>query len=162
MLLPVSNGEPDHAMSVIHASCVAIGARGVLLCGESGSGKSDLALRLIDAGAELVADDYVALTAAAAAVYAAPPDRLAGLIEVRGLGLVQMPYRAGVAVALAVTLAGPQAVARLPEPRESELEGVGVPAVTVAAFEASAAAKTRFALRALAASEEDGYALFSR
>jgi len=159
MLSLSGNGEPDRAMSVIHASCVAIGARAVLLRGDSGSGKSDLALRLIDAGAELVADDYVALTAEAETVYAAPPERLRGLIEVRGLGLVEMPYRAGVAVALAVTLAGSNAVARLPEPRESELDGVRVPAVTLAAFEASAAAKTRLALSRLAASEDDGYAL---
>lgn len=70
----------------VHASCVAIGGRGVLLVGPSGSGKSDLALRLIDGGAELVADDRVALRLADGRPVADAPPALAGLLEIREIG----------------------------------------------------------------------------
>ncbi|WP_040850329.1 HPr kinase/phosphorylase, partial [Nitrospirillum viridazoti] len=74
----------------VHATCVSVGGAGVLLRGASGSGKSDLALRLVDAGALLVADDQVALAAdpTATLLTATAPERLAGLIEVRGLGIL--------------------------------------------------------------------------
>jgi len=146
-------------MSVIHGSCVAIGERAVLLRGGSGSGKSDLALRLIDEGATLVADDYVALSAQAGRLYAEPPAALSGLIEVRGLGLVQMPYRQRAPVELNVTLVTRQDMARLPEPQSIELGGIALPAIHFVPFEASATAKIRLALRALCEDGDDGYVL---
>lgn len=84
----------------IHASCAARDGHGVLLLGPSGSGKSDLLLRLLDRGFSLVADDRVDLDDAVASV----PAELAGLIEVRGLGVMRLPYVATAAVALAVQL----------------------------------------------------------
>ena len=88
----------------IHASCVAIGQSGVLLLGKSGSGKSDLALRLIDEGAVLVADDRTILSLEKGALYARTPASIAGLMEVRGLGIIRFPIRAKVRIALAVQL----------------------------------------------------------
>lgn len=84
----------------IHASCAARGGQGVLLLGPSGAGKSDLLLRLLDRGFSLVADDRVDLDGGIAA---APP-ALAGLLEVRGLGIVRMAFAASAPVALAVEL----------------------------------------------------------
>ncbi len=128
----------------IHATAVAIGGRAVLLVGPPGSGKSDLALRLIDRGATLIADDRVIVTRIAATAHAAPPPALAGLIEVRGIGIVAVPHVAGAAVALVVDLAAP--VERLPEPATRDIAGVAVPAVALDPFAASAAIKVERAL----------------
>jgi hypothetical protein len=88
----------------IHASCVTIGRHGVLILGDSGAGKSDLALRLIDDGAKLVADDRVELYCARGALCARAPKSIAGLIEVRGLGVIALPRRKTVTLALTVKL----------------------------------------------------------
>lgn len=103
------------AQANIHATCVAIGTRGVLLTGKSGCGKSDLALRLIDGGAWLVADDRTLLFMAHGALHAMAPDSIKGLLEIRGLGIVTMPGRPQVKIALVVRL-GRQG-ARLPKTR---------------------------------------------
>jgi serine kinase of HPr protein (carbohydrate metabolism regulator) len=88
----------------IHASCVAIGTAGVLLLGKSGAGKSDLALRLIDRGAVLVADDRTILFARKGLLQARAPDSIRGLLEIRGLGIVTLKSRANVKVSLVVRL----------------------------------------------------------
>jgi len=135
----------------IHASCVAIGATGVLLRGPSGSGKSDLALRLIDGGARLVADDRVDLVRDpdAAGVLAAAPAALAGLIEVRGLGIVRLPAVARARLGLVVDLCTAAEMPRLPEPRRCDYLGVALPLLALAPFKVSATAKLRLAARAL-------------
>ncbi len=97
----------------IHASCVAINARGVLILGDSGAGKSDLALRLIDGGAKLVSDDRTELYIARGRLCARAPKSIAGLIEVRGLGIIAMPFAKNVPLALAIKLGAPPK--RLPE-----------------------------------------------
>jgi hypothetical protein len=102
------------AQANIHASCVAIGGRGVLLIGASGAGKSDLALRLIHAGARLVADDRTILFLAKGALHARAPDSIKGLLEIRGLGIVTFPVRPRVEIALVVKLG--REGARLPKP----------------------------------------------
>jgi serine kinase of HPr protein (carbohydrate metabolism regulator) len=136
-------------MTQIHASCVALDGRGVVFRGPSGAGKSDLALRLIDDGAELVADDRVELTADGERLYAAAPPPLAGLLEVRGVGILKIPHRARAQVFVVVDLTGSdETVERLPEPRTAMLEGIVLPAARLAAFEPSAAAKVRLAMRA--------------
>lgn len=135
----------------VHASCVVIGATGVLLRGPSGSGKSDLALRLIDGGARLVADDRVDLERDpdSGGLLAAAPRALAGLIEVRGLGIVRLPAVARARLGLVVDLCAAAAVPRLPEPRRCAYLGLTLPLLAVAPFETSAAAKLRLAARAL-------------
>ena len=133
-------------MTQIHATCIAIGGKGVLLCGPSGSGKSDLALRLVDRGAELVADDRVDLEASVGELIASAPENIKGLMEVRGVGIVDQPVPSGVAVSLVVDLVVPDEVERIPEPKVTTLCEIEVPLVRLTPFEASAAAKIRVAL----------------
>jgi HPr kinase/phosphorylase len=130
----------------IHASCVAIGARGVLLLGPSGSAKSDVALRLIDGGAKLVADDRTILFAARGALHARGPASIAGLLEIRGVGIVQLPVRARVKIALVVRLG--REGARLPEPTFYEFLKTQTPQITLDAHFASTPARIRAALAA--------------
>lgn len=193
-----------------HATCVSLSGAGVLILGPSGSGKSDLALRLIDihggqaagvsggpgggaspgsspgssagpsaavsAGALLVADDVVALSLEDGIPMARAPERLAGLLEVRGVGILPVPHVAAAPVRLAVRLGqpGPHGVPikggilmggalkggassggeRLPEPETEELalgdHVVRLPLIRLNGFEASAPAKVRLALAAVA------------
>jgi len=94
---------------IVHASCVAIGRHGVLLLGDSGAGKSDLALRLVHEGARLVADDRTVLTVKKGRLQAAAPTTIAGMIEVRGLGIVALPARpAQLALAVQLGREGPR------------------------------------------------------
>ncbi len=131
---------------LVHGTCVELFGLGVLLRGPSGSGKSDLALRLIDGGARLVADDQVALTVDAGRVRAAAAPGIAGRLEVRGLGIVEVATTAAAPVALVVDLVAPTDVPRLPEPSECRLAGATLPVIALAPFEASAAAKVRLAV----------------
>lgn len=134
----------------LHASCVAIDGRGVLIEGPSGSGKSDLTLRLIDRGARLVSDDYTVLIRDRGALLAKPPATIAGRIEVRGLGIIDMSYDEGVPVALIVALA--DAVERMPPERvERRIAGVKLPEIAIVAREASAPIKVALALSRIAA-----------
>ena len=120
----------------IHASCAAREGHGVLLIGAPGSGKSDLLLRLLDHGFALVADDRVDVHAGAAS----PPTALAGLLEVRGLGVVRLPFQAPVPLALVVELGVGE---RLPRPARHAL---GLPSVTVDPALASAPSRIKLAL----------------
>lgn len=130
----------------LHASCVAIGGRAVLIEGLSGSGKSDLALRLIDRGAILVSDDYTLVRRAGGHAIASPPATIEGLIEVRGLGLVKMTHTTDVPVALIVTLN--EAVDRMPEAATRSVAGVELPVICLASLQASAPIKVEHALNA--------------
>ena len=133
-------------MTCVHATTVSIEDRAVLLCGPSGSGKSDLALRLIDSGAVLIADDRTDLSRSDNAVMASPPETLAGLLEIRGVGVVRLPYRSGIPVALVVDLTAEQPP-RLPDNDASRtIEGIDLPCLSLNPFEASAPAKVRAAL----------------
>ena len=134
--------------SQIHGTCVALGASGVVLRGPPGSGKSDLALRLIDGGAGLVADDRIELDAAAGELFASAPAAIKGLLEVRGLGVARVPGLERVRVAVVVDLVAADAIERLPEQATCELLGVSVPRVRVEPFAASACAKVRLAAEA--------------
>jgi serine kinase of HPr protein (carbohydrate metabolism regulator) len=125
---------------------VAIGEQGILLLGRSGAGKSDLAIRLIDRGAELVADDQLHVIRRGAELFGSPPDRIQGLIESRAVGILRLPYRRACRLALAVSLDGP--AERLPGPRRHPLLGTSLPLVTVDPWLPSAAATVRLALLA--------------
>lgn len=135
----------------LHASCVAIGGRAILITGPSGAGKSDLALRLIDRGATLVSDDQVILEIAESQLTAAAPPTIAGKMEVRGLGIVAMAHAGPMPVALLIDLAA--APARMPLPATRDLCGARVPVVALAPFELSTAIKVELALRELVSAQ---------
>lgn len=134
---------------IIHqAGAVAIGGRALLIEGPPGCGKSSLALALIDRGAGLIGDDAVTLVARDGRLIAAPPPNIAGLLEVRGVGLMRLPVAAAAPVALVLVLGGPQEE-RLPAsplPRRN-MAGVAVP---VLAFDPGAIAPAQRAEAALA------------
>jgi len=121
----------------LHASCAARDGHGVLLLGPAGSGKSDLLLRLLAQDFTLVADDQVRVRDG----MASPPDALAGLMEVRGLGIVRLPYTATARLALAVELGTGD---RLPDPARHA--GTGLPLVRIDPAQPSAAARVALAL----------------
>jgi HPr kinase/phosphorylase len=135
---------------LVHATAVAIEGEAVLLRGPSGSGKSDLALRLIDGGALLIADDQTVLRRVGNRVLASAPAALASLLEVRGVGIVRLKTTEWAPLVLIADLVLPGDVERLPERRVETLFGLCVPLIAVAPFEASAAAKLRLLRRALA------------
>ncbi len=143
---------------LIHGTCVALRLnsrwRAVLLRGGPGSGKSDLALRLIDGGARLVADDQTHLVKKGRILMCAVPPPLKSLIEVRGLGIVKLKRTQtlpSARLALLVDLVPLQKIERMPDPVTESLLGVAVPLLALAPFEASAAAKLRLALARIAA-----------
>lgn len=139
----------------VHATCVALDGFGALFRGPSGAGKSDLALRLIDQGAQLVADDQVVLRRMEGRVMAEPPAVLAGRIEVRGIGIVALPWIAPVPLAAIFDLGETKPIPRLPELRTARIAGLMLPLFALAPFESSAPAKVRIALRLARAYIED-------
>ena len=129
----------------VHATTVAKDGRAVLLLGPSGSGKSDLALRMFDHGFTLVSDDQTILSRDAGRLVATAPPTIRGKMEVRGLGIVEMPLVSDVPVALAVELVGD--MSRMPdESRERIFLSISIPLVSIDAMTASAAAKVVLAL----------------
>jgi len=151
---------------LIHASCVAFGSGGgrgtsaaagstppgplaVLLRGPSGAGKSDLALRLIDQGARLVADDQTELSLADGMLLARSPQTIRGKMEVRGLGIADLQPLCDVPVGLVVDLTDGEAVERMPESETCAILGVQLPLVRFDPFEASTPAKLRLAVARL-------------
>lgn len=128
----------------LHASCVTIGGRAVLIAGRSGGGKSDLALRLIDRGAALVSDDYTKVRQVDGRLLASAPEGIEGLIEVRGVGILPFPAAKDVPVCLFVDL--DRAPERLPEAWKVGIGGIDLPAVALNALEASAPIKLEQAL----------------
>ena len=155
----------------IHASCVLLAragepfdappGAGILILGPTGSGKSDLALRLIERGAVLVSDDRTELFVRDGGLHARAPAMLAGLIEVRGLGILELPHAPDAGVAVVVQLCDRSDIRRLPEPARYELPAelnidseCRPPVLHLAAEDASAPAKV------IAASAAHAKALF--
>ena len=129
----------------LHASTIAIDGRAVMISGRSGSGKSDLALRLIDRGFTLVSDDQTIVRRNGNRLVATAPATIAGKLEIRGIGIVELPAASNVPVALIVELG--DELTRLPEDgREREILGVPVPVISIDSQTASAAAKVVLAL----------------
>ncbi len=134
-------------MIQVHGTCVELEGVACLLRGPPGSGKSDLALRLFDHGARLVADDQVVLRRAGDRVIASAPADFAGAIEVRGIGVVRLEGSAEAPLGLVVDLVSAAEVERMPETGSCEYLGITLPLMALAPFEASAAAKVRLAVR---------------
>lgn len=129
----------------LHATAVAIGGRAVLLEGASGTGKSDLALRLIDRGAVLISDDQTLLVRSGDQLVARAPATIAGRMEVRGIGIVDFPHVADVPLGLIVRLVDEPP--RMPERRARRIAGIAVREVGFPAFQASTPIKIELALR---------------
>ena len=125
----------------VHANCVEMNGVGILMRGPSGSGKSDLTIRLISDGAVLVADDQVQLTGVAGSLMARAPDMLAGKLEVRGCGILDFPVRETVPVRLVIDLVARANVKRLPKPAICDLVGFKLPLYQLHAFDPSCSAK---------------------
>ncbi len=129
----------------IHASCVAIDGRAVLITGPSGSGKSDLTLRLLDRGFSLVSDDQTIIKKVGTRLTATAPPTIRGKLEIRGIGIVTMPPVDDQPVALVVELTSD--IQRLPDDsRDRPIMGLPVPLISVDAMTASAASKVALAL----------------
>ena len=129
----------------LHASTVALDGRAVLITGPSGAGKSDLALRLLDRGFVLVSDDQTIVRRDGDRLLASAPPNIAGKLEVRGVGIVDMDAQSDVPIALLVELTSD--IQRLPDDnRERPVLGVPLPLVSVDALPASAASKVALAL----------------
>ncbi|RMF10548.1 MAG: aldolase [Alphaproteobacteria bacterium] len=122
----------------VHASCVTFGATGVLIRGASGAGKSDLALRVIHLGGRLVADDQVYLQAQDGVLYAFAPHVLRGRLEVRGVGIVELPYAHVSALGCIIDLIDGRNIDRMPEPMKVELAGLRIACHRLDPFEAAA------------------------
>lgn len=151
----------DGGQMLMHATAIAFGRRAVLLRGESGTGKSDLALRLLtleasslvglgitaDGPARLVSDDQVRLQRIGDEIIASAPETIRGLIEVRGVGIVTVPTVTEAAVHLIVELISAEAVPRLPPDAATEdVLGIAIPVVGLHAFHASTPLKIAVAL----------------
>jgi len=137
---------PRLSAETLHASTVAKNGRAVLLTGPSGSGKSDLALRLLDRGFTLVSDDQTIVRKDSDRLVASAPPNIAGKLEIRGIGIVEMERVDNVAIALIVELTNSQ-IQRLPDDsRERPILGVKLPLVTIDALTASAPSKVALAL----------------
>lgn len=140
--------------TTLHATTLAIRGHGVMLRGPSGSGKSDLALRLLDDGrgeVRLVADDYTEASARDGALWAATPVQIAGLIEARGVGILRLPddclHLSPLRVRLCIDMTPGGDIERLPEPESVDLlPGIAVPRLCLDPFQASAPAKVRLAV----------------
>ena len=136
---------PRLSAETVHASTTAIDGRAVLITGPSGSGKSDLALRLLDRGFSLVSDDQTIVKKDGDRLLASAPPTIAGKLEIRGIGIVKMEHVENVPVALIIELTSD--IQRLPDDsRERPILGVKLPLITIDAMTASAPSKVAVAL----------------
>jgi len=132
----------------LHATCVSLDGEGLLLLGVPGSGKSSLALRLMERGWSLVADDQVEIMALADGLGAAPPEGLAGRFEVRGLGLFEGLAHGPARLAVVARLRPAGTIARLPEPSRWHAHGRELPEFPLDAADVAAPDKAAWAMRA--------------
>lgn len=136
-------------MTQVHGTSVAVGDVAVLLRGAPGSGKSDLALRLLDGGGRLVSDDRTRLERDDGRLVASSPGPMAGYLEVRGVGILKVASVERAPLGLVVDLVGEEAVERIPPPRTCEYLGITVPLLRLCSASPSAAAKLRLAVASL-------------
>ncbi len=140
-------------MTLVHGTCVEINGTGILIQGPSGSGKSDLAIRLIDSGARLVSDDQTYITEAVGKLIAASPAQISGVMEVRGIGLICVETRSEAPIGLIIELVDRAAVPRLPMPNSKALIDttpyIHIPVYRLHAFDSSSPTKVHLAVKVI-------------
>lgn len=129
----------------IHGTSIALGENGLLITGESGSGKSDLALRLIDSGATLISDDQTICMKKETSIHLFSMEKIYGLIEIRGIGLMKVPYIENIKLSMIIQLVDKE-IDRLPKIRKKKLLGLNFPLIKIFSKEASAVAKIKLKL----------------
>lgn len=137
-------GGPRLSAETLHATTVALDGRAVLIAGPSGSGKSDLALRLIDRGFVLVSDDRTVVKRDHDRLLSAAPDTIAGKMEIRGIGIVEMDAVSDVPISLVVELTSE--IDRMPDDKQRMILGISIPLIGIDAMTASAPSKVAIAL----------------
>ena len=128
---------------LFHASCIRFMNTGILICGQSGMGKSDLCLRLIEYGAKLVADDQTHVDRINNKLIASCPENIQGLLEVRGIGIVTAPFIPTTEIHLKLSLQTEEKIDRMPSAKTDVIEGISIPVLTINAFENSAVLKVK-------------------
>jgi serine kinase of HPr protein (carbohydrate metabolism regulator) len=145
MSQPDAASGPRLSAETLHASTVAIEGRAVMISGPSGAGKSDLALRMLDRGFTLVSDDQTIVRKQGERLLASAPPNIAGKLEIRGIGIIELEAQSDLPVALIVELTSD--IQRLPDDsRERPILGVRIPLISIDAMTASAASKVALAL----------------
>ncbi len=132
-----------------HGTAVSINGQGILIIGPSGSGKSDLALRLIDRGAILISDDQVLLRQSGSHLIMSGPKKLQGYLEVRGLGIVPFDFVQNIPLCLMVYLVSDNMTARLPDETDQIVSTVPIKTIKLQAFDPSAPIKIELAIKHL-------------
>ena len=133
----------DSKSQNIHATCISLDGLGLLLRGPSGCGKSDLALRMMENNSQLIADDWVDLALEGGVLIAQAPSRLRGLLEVRGVGVIEVPFSISIQVLGVIDLVDSNKIQRLPDHRTEMLLGVELPSYQLNPWGASAIAKVQ-------------------
>ena len=134
-------------MSLIHATSISISQKGVLLRGPSGIGKSDLAFRLISNGATLIADDYTEVIHNEGALILKTPHNIKGKIELRGIGIVELPFIENISLKLIIDLVDQINVPRQTDVHITKFENILVPYYQLFSFEPSTPRKIEFILK---------------
>ncbi len=131
----------------IHATCIDLKGKGILLLGKSGSNKSGLALQMIELfQAKLVADDRTDLNVSVNKITASCPNTIKGKLEIRGIGIIDFPYVEQTVLRLAVELVErPEDIERLPVPAFYELENVKIPKIYLYSFDTAGCCKLKIA-----------------
>lgn len=134
---------------LLHATSIAIKNKGVLISGQPGSGKSSLALQLIDRDAHLVSDDQTLLTLEKETLRISPPSSLRGLMEVRGVGICTFPFQEKAPLTLCVEMCEGHLLERLPEPVFVEYHGIQVPYLKLSKIDPLGAIKVELKVESL-------------
>lgn len=130
-------------MMKVHGSSVVVNDKGILFIGPSGAGKSDLALRLLDGGATLIADDYTQVCVQDGHAILSPPKEIEGMLEVRGVGLMKVPFARDIQLHFVFDLEQFQKIERMPIMETLSYEEVEIPKYSLDPFMASATAIVR-------------------